>query len=56
MKDLNKQIITQMNIIVDLRHNMSLIHDISNDTKKLGKKQMETKIKEFIQIEESDTN
>ena len=43
-KDLHKQVNLQMNVIADLRHKLSLIRDISNDTKSINKKEMNEEI------------
>ena len=44
VKDLNSQIILQQKVIADLRHKLSLISDISNESKVLNKKDIKTKI------------
>ena len=44
LKDLHKQVNLQMNVIADLRHKLSLIRDISNDTKSINKKEMNEEI------------
>ena len=44
IKDLNKQIILQKMVIADLRHKLSLIRDILNDTKIIDKKGMAKEI------------
>ena len=44
VKDLNAQIILQEKVIADLRHKLSLISDISNESKVLNKKDIQSKI------------
>jgi len=52
VKDLNKQIILQQNTIADLRRKMSIIRDISNDTKKSDLKQLNLEVQKIVEVEE----
>lgn len=52
VKDLNKQIILQRNTIADLRRKMSIIRDISNDTKKNDLKQLNLEVQKIVEVEE----
>jgi len=52
VKDLNKQIILQQNTIADLRRKMSIIRDISNDTKKNDLKQLNLEVQKIVEVEE----
>ena len=63
VKDLHKQVNLQMNVIADLRHKLSLIRDISNDTNTMNKKEMNEEVemirksdlKKSASVEDSST-
>ena len=63
VRDLHKQVNMQMNVIADLRHKLSLIRDISNDTNTLNKKEMNEEVemirksdlKKSASVEDSST-
>ena len=54
LKDMQKQVSLQMNVIADLRYKLSLIRDISNDTKSVKKKEMNEEIEMIRKNEQSE--
>ena len=44
VQDLNRQVSIQMSVIADLRHKLSLIRDISNDSNIVNKKEMNSEV------------